>query len=392
MSIRYNFDKIIDRRNTGSLKWDKYRNNNILPMWIADMDFQSPPEVLDMLKRRVEHGVFGYSVPCPELIETVLNHLKTKYNWTVDPAWLVWMPGLVPGLNLACRAFGHPHDEIALFTPVYPPFIAAPELCQCRGLRIPLRKSPQRFEIDFDAFDQALSEKTKLLLWCNPHNPVGRAFEYDELKKVADICLQHNLLICSDEIHCDLILDDKKHIPIATIDPAVADHTITLMAPSKTYNIPGLSCSFAIIPKESLRHRFRSAAEGILPHVNALGYTACWAAYQYGRPWLEAVLEYLRGNRDWLERYLAKEIPALSMFHVEATYLAWINVENLHIDNPVAFFEQAGIGLSDGLDYGDGQYVRLNFGCTRSTLVGALDYIRRAILKHRGTVASARGV
>jgi cystathionine beta-lyase len=379
--MTFDFDKTINRWNTGSLKWDRYKCTNIIPMWVADMDFQAPPVILEALCKHVEHGVFGYAVPKDELVEVVVNRLKAKYHWEIKPSWIVWLPGIVPALNVVCRTIGSNGDEVLTFIPVYPPFLSAPTLSSKTLKTVPLCRNKKSFTFDLERFEKEISSKSKLLLLCNPHNPVGRAFTKEEIRNVAEICLKHDIVLCSDEIHCDLILDNKEHIPLATLSSEISANTITLMAPSKTFNVPGLNCAFAVIPDEALRTSFITTRRGIVPDTNALGYTACLAAYKDCEEWRVALIDYLRKNRDIVYHSVNQNIPNLSMDHVEATYLAWINTKELNISDPASFFERAGVGLSDGRHFQGERYVRLNFGCPRKTLLEALDRMKRAIMK-----------
>jgi len=376
LNMEYDFDQIVDRRGTASLKWQRYRGRDVLPLWVADMDFRSPPEVIEALHRRVDHGVFGYPLPSTELTEAVVERARRLYGWAVEPDWIVWIPGVVVGLNVACRAIGREGDEVATFTPIYPPFLTAPQHVQRSLIRIPLAQG-HRTTFDVDRFERSLTDRTRLLLLCNPHNPVGRSFDREELRGVTEVCLRRNAVICSDEIHCDLILDDKRHIPTATLGRDVEQQTITFMAPSKTFNIPGLDCAMAIIPNGRLRRQFADAKAGLVPHVNVFGYEAALAAYQHGEPWRQALLQYLRGNRDFLLREV-NHITGLAMGPVEATYLAWIDARGLGVDDPTRFFEQAGVGLSDGAEFDGPGFVRLNFGCPRAILEKAVERMAHA--------------
>lgn len=376
----FDFDTPIDRCNTASEKWDKYAGRDILPLWVADMDFRSPPAVLEALHQRVEHGVFGYSGPSRELTETVCNMLQHEYNWQVQPDWLVWLPGLVCGLNVACRAVGSDGDGVVTFTPVYPPFLFAPGLAGRALITVPLLEKDGRWEMDLDALEKALTPRTRLLMLCNPHNPVGRVWSREEQLALAELAERHDLVICSDEIHAGLVLDSgKQHIPFAALSPELARRTITLQAASKTYNIPGLGCSFAVISDEGLRRSFRAVMAGIVPHVNLLGYTATLSVYRDGEPWRQALLAYLRINRDLVLERVAG-MSGLKVWPVEATYLAWIDARNLG-DDPVRLFEQAGVGLSDGSPFGAPGFVRLNFGCNRALLEKALNRMQTVCTK-----------
>jgi cystathionine beta-lyase len=242
------------------------------------------------------------------------------------------------------------------------------------------------FTFDTERLESEISSRSKLLLLCNPHNPVGRRYNREEIRRVAEICLRNNIVLCSDEIHCDLILDGKEHVPTATLGREISANTITLMSPSKTFNIPGLNCAFAIIPNEDLRRSFVRNREGIVPGTNALGYTACLAAYRDCQEWRTVLIDYLRNNRDIVYKFINEEIPGLSMDNVEATYLAWIDARELGVADPALFFEQAGVALSDGKDFQGKGYVRLNFGCPRKILSKALDRMKRAVT---GLVTSA---
>ena len=380
----FDFDTIIDRRKTASEKWDKYRGRDVIPLWVADMDFRSPPAVIQALHERVEHGVFGYSHPSAELVEAVRAHLLADYGWAVEEEWIVWLPGLVCGLNVLCRAVGGAGDEVVTFTPIYPPFMSAPGLSDRGLIKVPLQLREGRWVADLEALERAITPRTKLLLLCTPHNPVGRAWSREELAQFAEVAERHNLVIGSDDIHAGLVLDeDQCHIPIATLSPETARRTITLLAPSKTYNIPGLGCSFAVVGDPGLRRAFRKAMGRIVPHVNTLGYTAALAAYRDGEEWRQALLAYLRGNRDLVEKEV-NAMPGLSMTHVEATYLAWIDASATGITDPARFFEEAGVGFSDGADFGAPGFLRLNFGCSRSLLVEALGRMRVALESFRG--------
>jgi len=375
------FDNIVGRRNTGSLKWDKYAGRDIIPMWVADMDFRCPPAVRDALRHRVDHGVFGYSVAQKELVQVVAERMATRYGWSIDPSWIVWLPGLVPGINIACRCMGGDGDEAVCFVPAYPPFLTVPE-CNGRSLiTAPLSRRDGQYYMDAERFKAALTPRTKLFILCHPHNPVGREFTPDELRPIVEICLERKILICSDEIHCDLVLDDIDHVPTATLSDEIAQNTITLMAPSKTFNTPGLNCGLAIIPNNKLRKKYALDANRMLPDCNVLGYVAAQAAYQDAEPWRRELIKYLRRNRDIVFDYVNHRIPLLSMDHVEATYLAWVKTSELKVPHAAEFFEQAGVGLSDGKYFMGEGFVRLNFGCSRQTLVEALERMKRAVEK-----------
>lgn len=369
--MSFNFNRTLDRRAVPGDKWGRYANRDVLPLWVADMDFAAPPEILAALHARLEHGVFGYTHPWPSLTQAVVDGIQRDHDWLIDPEWLVWLPGVVSGLNLACRAVAPAGSDVFTATPVYPPFLATPANSDCKRVDVPLEQRDGRWEWNRPTVEAAVQD-TRVFLLCNPHNPVGRAFDEDELRWIAALAEKHDFVICSDEIHCGLVLDeDRPHRPIAALSPQTAARTITLMAPSKTWNIPALYCAFAIIPDAALRQRFTHAMRGLIPAPNVLGLVATEAAYRNGDAWRQQLLVYLRGNRDLVLDAVAR-MPGLSTTRPEATYLAWIDCRASGITDPAAFFEKAGVGLSDGTPFGLPGFVRLNFGCPRSTLNEAL--------------------
>jgi len=377
--MNFDFDDIIDRRRTGALKWDKYAGRDVIPMWVADMDFRSAPAICDALERRVAHGVFGYTDPTEELAQAIVGALARDHGWSIRPEWLMWLPGLVTGINLVCRAIGEDGDDVITAVPVYPPFLSGPVNQGRNVVRVPMRLDGERWRWDVERLEAAITPRARLLLLCNPHNPVGRVFSREELRELARIAEKHDLIVSSDEIHCGLVLDeDKPHRPLAALGEDIAARTITLMAASKTFNLPGLGCAFAVVPNPQLRGLLAAAAAGLVPRVNAMGLAATLAAYRDSKDWQRALVAYLRGNRDLVIEHI-RQIPGLSITPIEATYLAWIGVSAARITEPVAFFERAGVGLYDGRAFGAEGYVRLNFGCPRSLLVKALDRIASAL-------------
>ncbi len=385
--MSFDFDTLPQRHGTDSQKWQKYAGKDILPLWVADMDFRSSPAILAALHERVEQGIFGYARPTASTVSAVTDALAARYDWIINPAWIVWLPGLVCGLNVTAQAFAQPGEEILTLTPVYPPFMTAPKNSGRVSVTVPFvlnTTGPSaHWDIDWDALERAITPQTKLFFLCNPHNPLARVWRRDELLRLGEFCARHDLVLCSDEIHCDLILDPSlPHIPTATLSPEIAARSITLMAPSKTYNVPGLGTSFAIISDATLRARFVHATAGIVAEVTTLGFTACEAAYRDSEPWRQDLLAYLRGNRNFLLEFLARELPGLHVAApIEATYLAWINIESLNLANPIAHFEQHGVGLSECAFFGAkrGSHVRLNFGCPRTTLTEALRRMKTAV-------------
>ena len=385
MNNGFDFDRMVERHNSDSLKWHKYQGRDVIPMWVADMDFQAPEPILEALRARVEHGVFGYAVPSEELAQVVVERMAKMYGWRIEPSWIVWLPGVVSALNIVCRAFGDDGEDVLTFSPIYPPFLSAPPLSRKNVQTIPLDRYDGSYVMAPDRFEREITPQSHILLLCNPHNPVSRRFERQEVERIAEVCLRHDIILCSDEIHCDLVLDGGLHTPTATLGPEISARTITLMAPSKTFNIPGLSCSLAIIENAELRTQFNRARSGIVPWTNALGYAACLAAYRDCEPWRLALIDYLRGNEQLLHRFINEDIPGLAMDHVQATYLAWIDTRPLGLPHPERFFELAGVGLSDGKDFLAEGFVRLNFGCPRATLLAGLERMKHAVTTRRST-------
>jgi cystathionine beta-lyase len=372
------FDDIIDRSPTYSMKWDKYQGTDILPMWVADMEFRCAPPILEAIEKRTREGIFGYTKPDAQLgaVQAVCDWLVQQYDWHIQPEWLVWVPGVVPGFNLACRAFSEANDKVIIQTPNYPPLLAAPAINQMQAITVPTLESNGRWMIDFDQLRiEAANSRAKLIILCNPMNPVGTVWEQSELDQLAQICQQHDLVLCSDEIHCDLILDEQaRHLP-AGKHPQLVERSVTLMAASKTFNVAGLGTAFAIIPDKQLRQAFNRQATGIMPWVTVLGQTATEAAFKYGGDWYQELLVYLRGNRDWLLSEI-NQIPGLRALTPQATFLVWIDASGLGVENPQAYFEAKGIGPSPGADFGNKQFVRINFGCPRAYLQQMIERLK----------------
>ncbi len=380
--MKYDFDQIVERRGTDSIKWGTYPDD-VIPMWVADMDYRSPEPVIRALRERVGHGVFGYTRPAPALKAAVRDRLLALYRWEIREEEIVFIPGIVTGLNVAIQAFSEPGDEVLLQPPVYFHFFRDPLHHGRAVCTPPLTRIADSYEIDFDQFERSITCQTRIFILCNPHNPVGRVFTRHELEKLAEICLRHRLIICSDEIHCDLIYPGHSHVPIATLSPEVADRTITLMAPSKTYNLAGLECGYALIRSDSLRRAWQKASYGIVPWISIMGQVASLAALREGQEWLDQVLMYLQGNRDYLADYLGANLPRIAMTTMEATYLAWLDCSRAGIPgNPADFFrKEAKVGFSSGPDFGKGGegFVRMNIACSRSLLSAALDRVTAAV-------------
>ncbi len=380
----YDFDRIIERRNTESNKWHKYPPD-VLPLWVADMDFASPEPVIRALRERVEHGVFGYGVEQPEFHQVMHDRFLKRSGWTVEAEAMVLMNGVTPGFNTACRAFAGPGDGVLMMLPVYPPILRLPDnVGMSRDGASLVRGADGRYTIDLDAFERAITPRTRMFLLCNPHNPVGRVFTREELLRMAEICLRHDLIICADEVHGDLIYHGYRHVPIASLDPEIEARTITLLAPSKTFNLAGLKSSLAVVPNRALREKFIAARADMVQAGNILGYTAMLAAYRDGQPWLDELLRYLESNRDFLVKYVRSNFPKVEMGVPEGTYLAWLDCRKAGVPghDPFTFFLEAGrVAFNDGKTFGRGGegFVRLNFGCPRALLEQGLERMTTAL-------------
>ena len=378
-----NFDQIIDRRASDSIKWNVY-GNEILPMWIADMDFRSPEPVIKALHERIDHGIFGYGCPPEGLKQAIITHLVETQHWSIEEEEISFISGVVTGFNHAIYSLTSPGDKVMIQTPVYPPFLVAPKLAgrECVHNNL-IRQSNGRYEIDYDDFETKCADGVKLFILCNPHNPVGRVFTKDELSKMAEICLRYGVKICSDEIHSDLIFSGNHHIPIASLSPEVAQNSVTYFAPSKTFNIAGFSTSVYVAKDEEMHKTLSNSMKMLLGHPNILGLHAAYAAYQYGRPWLQELLKYLESNRDYLYERVQNDLPGVDMWSPEGTFLGWLDCRELDLECSAHtfFLEQAKVGLNAGGDFGDSGkgFVRLNFGCPRALLSQALDQMQEAI-------------
>jgi cystathionine beta-lyase len=385
--MTYNFDDIIDRRGSNSLKWRRY-DQDVLALWVADMDFTAPEPILAALRKMVDHGILGYESPGTKLYETVAGRMQKLYGWQVSPEAVVAIPGVVAGFNAAARSLCTPGQGILIQPPVYPPFLVVHKHTGLVRQDAPLSMTTEGnllyYSVDFDRFEGAIhggGVHTGVFLLCNPHNPTGQAYSQGELSRIAEICLKNNVALLSDEIHSELLPGGVKHIPAAALDPEVADHSITLIAPSKTFNVPGLFCAFAIVPNPELRERFKKTTEEMVMHVNSMGLAAAQAAFS-GEcdDWLAALNLYLRGNRDFLIDALRDNPGGIRSTLPEATYLAWLDCNELVRSGRISgtpyefFLKEARVALNEGREFGPGGegFVRLNFGCPRNTLAEAL--------------------
>ncbi|MDP6374814.1 MAG: PatB family C-S lyase [Pseudomonadales bacterium] len=370
----YDFDRYIDRHGTSAAKWIKY-SNDILPFWVADMDFAVPDFVLNAIRDRVDHGILGYSRTPPALDEAFLGWLRREYGWQVPEQWLAWIPGVVPGLNLAALACATPGGAILMNTPVYYPFLSVPETARQTAIHAPLVLDGGRWAIDFERMASLVTPETNLLLACNPQNPTGRAYTTSELEQLATFVLEHDLVICSDEIHSSIVIEEHcSHTPIVALVPELEPRSVSLYAASKSYNVPGLSCAVAVIPNAGLRRRFQQARAGLVGGISPLAYAAAQAAFADEGPYLSELCTYLRANHDAL-----KTVVGNRMTNVEATYLAWIDVRDLGLENPEAYFTGHGLGLSIGEQFAGPGFIRFNFACPRITLDTGLERLERAL-------------
>ena len=379
----YDFEHFPDRRQTESVKWGVY-DPDVLPMWVADMDFISPAPVMEALQKRVQHGVFGYPMVTGEMKEVVVRRMAERYGWKVEPEDLLFVPGVVPGFNLVCQTFAGAGDSIIMQTPVYPPFLEAPQNAQAEKIEIDLKQeSSGRYVTDAAAFEAGIKPNTKVFMLCNPHNPVGRVYEKAELEQLGEICLRHNLIICSDEIHSDIIFSGHHHLPIASLSEKLSRQTITLIAPSKTFNIAGLECSVIICQNQEYKKKLEIARRGLLGGVNLLGLVAGISAYRDGEGWLKELLAALEKNRNLMVKFIQERLPEIKVYAPEATYLAWFDCRGLPFsEDPYEFFlKQARVALNNGGEFGaSGKgFLRFNFGCPTVMVEEALERMEKAV-------------
>ena len=386
--MKYNFDEIIDRHGTDSVKWDavseRWGRNDLLPMWVADMDFRTPPFVMDALKKRLEHEILGYTFACEEWYTSIINWLQQRYHWEVTREMLTFMPGIVRGLAFAIQCFTEKGDKVMVMPPVYHPFFLVTEKNQREVVYSPLVLRDGQYQIDFERFRKDV-QGCKMLILSNPHNPGGRVWTVDELRRIADICTESHTFVISDEIHADLTLPPYKHHPFATVSGAAAQNSLTFMAPSKTFNMPGLGSSYAIILNEDIRHRFQEFMEaGEFSEGHMLAYIGAAAAYMHGEEWLEQLLDYIKGNIDFTENYLREHIPGIGMIRPQASYLIYLDCRGLGLTQEELvrlFVDKAHLALNDGTMFGEpGKgFMRLNIGCPRSVLEQALKQLETAV-------------
>jgi len=377
------FDRLIDRRGTESIKWTMY-DEDVLPMWVADMDFRCPDPIVEALRARVEHGVFGYPGEPPELRGIIVDRLKRRFDWTIEAESIVFLPNVYVGFHLAAHATTRPGDGVLITPPVYFPILSVPENVGLRGrLSEMLCTDGLRYEIDFDRFERAIDGRSRLFILCNPHNPIGRVYTREELDRLAEVCAAHGLIVCSDEIHADFVYEGHPHVPIATLSSEIDRRTITLMSPAKAFNVAGIPFAFAVIADPALRERYENAKRGLVPQPGIMGITAALAAFRDGDRWLDALVEYLQGNRDLAAEFVLERLPGVAMAPLEGTYLAWLDLRETAIDgDPHQFLLEHGrLATVDGALFGPGGegFIRLNLACPRTRLLEGLERIERAL-------------
>jgi cystathionine beta-lyase len=381
--VPIDFDARVDRAGTWSSRWQRYAGRDVIALWVADTDFRAPEGVLEAMAERLRHGVLGYTVPPPELREAIVARMQRLYRWRIEPDWIVFLPGVVPGLHLAARKLVPPEGHVLVPTPIYHHFKRAVEIAPRAHADVPLVLRGGRWVFDEERLAAAVRPETRLLFLCNPQNPGGTIFTRAELERLARLAERHDLRICSDEIHADLLLDaGKPHVPIASLSPEISRRTVTLASPNKTYNFPGAGCAWAIVEDAALRAAMASDHHATVHDPSLFGYIAALAAYRGADEWLAAQIEYLRANRDLVERWVAST-PGLAMAHVEATYLAWIDAHGLGVPDAHALFLEHGVALSPGAQFGAPGYVRLNFGTQRARLEAALARMASAVSSTR---------
>ncbi len=383
---RARFQQLVDRRGTESIKWNRYEED-VLPMWVADMDFLCPPQVIDALRRRVDHGIFGYPTEPPRLRKVIVDRLQRRFHWTIQPEWITYLPNVYVGFHLAAHAVTRPQEAVLLTPPIYHPILSVPKNVNLLGRLVPMERSDDgTYALPYTLLEQSIDPRTKLFILCNPHNPIGKVYTKHELERLAEICLRHDLIICSDEIHADFVYDGHRHVPFASLSPEVADRTITLMSPVKTFNIAGIPFAFAVIPNATLRKQYESSGMGLVTHPSVMGFVAALAAFEHTDEWVDELLRVLQANRDQALSFMRDRIPGVSMTPMHGTYLAWLDCREAGIDgSPYEFLlEKARVATVDGALFGTGGegFVRVNLACPQTRLLDALERIRVAVERH----------
>lgn len=389
--MKYEFNDVIDRKNTDCLKWDGleerfgFTDEDLLPMWVADMDFKAPRAVIDAIIKRAEHGIFGYAGGYDRYYDAVIYWMKHRHRWEVQKNWITFTPGIVPALNMLVRALTHPGDKVIIQYPIYPPFFNAVMNNGCHVVSNPLKFDGTKYVMDFEDLEKKFDPRVKLMILCSPHNPVGRVWTKEELTRLGEICRKHQVIVISDEIHADLVFKGYRHIPFASISEEFAQNAVICTAPSKTFNIAGLQMSNIIIPNEKIRSQFLKARENIgISKPNVLGIAALEAAYRHGEDWLKELLEYLEENFIFLKKYIEEKIPQIKVIPLESTYLAWLDCRNLALTKEALeelIHKKAKLVLNQGYTYGsEGEgFVRLNIACPRTVVEEGLQRLEKAV-------------
>ncbi|MGJ0846896.1 MalY/PatB family protein [Tissierella praeacuta] len=380
---KYNFNEIIDRKLSNSIKW--WESKDILPMWIADMDFKVADEILDAMKKTIDHGIIGYDDKPDSFYESIINWVKDRYNWEIKKEWLVFTPGVVPGLGISIKSFSKEGDKVIIQPPVYPPFYRVIENNNRRVVENSLIYKDNKYIMNIDDLEKNIDKDVKMAMICSPHNPVGRVWKKEELEVFGNLCLKNNIIMISDEIHCDLTFSNYKHIPLASISDEFANNTITFMAPSKTFNIAGLFASVAIIPNEKLRKLYNDTIENMeITHTNGFSIIGFEAAYKYGKNWLSQAIRYIEDNADFAVDYINKNIPEIKTYKPEGTFLMWLDFKSLGKTSEEInelLINKGKVQLNNGATFGTAGegFFRLNIGCPREVLKEGLDRIKKAI-------------
>lgn len=388
---KYNFDQIIDRTGTDALKLsvlkERYGSDDLIPLWVADMDFLSPPAITDAIIERAKHGLFGYTCPSQEYYNSIINWVKKYHNWDIEQNWLSFIPGIVKGIAFVIDCFTTQEDKIVIQPPVYHPFKIVPTLHRREVINNPLVLKAGQYEMDLEDLDAKIDDSAKVLILCNPHNPGGRVWTKEELIKLADICHERKVLVISDEIHSDLIHSGSKHVPFASVSEKAAQNSITFMAPSKTFNIAGIVSSFSVIPNDEIREKFHAyLRKSELEEGHIFAYVAAQAAYEKCGDWLSQVMTYIEDNTKFVDDYLQKNIPQIKVMIPQASFLIWLDCRELNLtqkDLVSLFVNDAKLALNDGAMFGqEGEgFMRLNIGTSRSVIAKALDNLRDALRK-----------
>ena len=386
---QYNFDELIERRGTGCVKYDELKqvfgNENLIPLWVADMDFRTPDFIVEALKKRCEHEIFGYPFSTDEYYQCILEWVPYKHNWRIQREWVTYIPGIVKGIAFALQCFTQPGDKVIIQPPVYHPFRIVPERMKREVVYNPLKLVNGEYEMDFEQLEQLIDERCKVLILCNPHNPGGVVWRKETLAQLAEICAKHQILVISDEIHAEMAYPQYTHHPFATVSETAASCSLTFMAPSKTFNIAGIVTSYTIIPNDRIRQQFFDFLEaGEFNMGTIFAFTATIAAYTYGAEWLQQMRMYVMENVRYVTEYVQENLPQIRVYQPQASFLVWLDCRELGLPQPELvrlFQEKAGLALNDGAMFGPGGegHMRLNVGCPRSILVDALKALKKAI-------------